>query len=128
MNPQLRQHEMVLKRYRLGARAGHHWYTAFGTAVGAAALASAVLFIMPDHAAHHVARGCGPGTCTAGLAVPAHAGVWPTASPSATTPAAPPRAAPAQPARQPRASPSPSTHRGRAWGLAHRRHGRWADG
>jgi hypothetical protein len=110
-----------------GARAGHQWYTAFGTAVGAAALASAVLFIMPDPAAYHVARGCGPGTCTAGLAMPAHAGLRPSASPSATTPApAPPRAAPAGPARQHRASPSPSPHRGRAWGLAHRRHGRLA--
>src|SRR6266704_1419000 len=112
------RHRPTRREQRLGARAGHQWYTAFGTAVGAAAIASAVLFIMPDPAAHHVARGCGPGTCTAGLAMPAHAALRPSANPSATTPApAPPRAAPAQPARQHRSSPSPSPHHVQAWGL-----------
>src|SRR5437667_1343784 len=81
------RHRPTRRGQQLGARAGHQWYTAFGTAVGAAALASAVLFIMPDPGAQHVARGCGPGTCTAGLAMPAHAGLRPGASPSATTPA-----------------------------------------
>ena len=117
----------------LGARARHQWYTALGVVVGAAALASAALFIVPGHAAHPVTRGRGPGTCTAAPAAPVHASGRPSASPSGTTPApAPPREASAQPPRHHRASPSPSphggpaAHRGRAWGLAHRRHGRWA--
>jgi len=114
-------------------------YLALGAIAGAAALASAVMLILPSHTPPPAAARCGLVTCTTWRHAAAAQTPQPRVSPRSARPrsishaVARLRSAPAQPAVPARATPVPTPssrplahHHGRGKGLGHRRPRHWA--
>jgi hypothetical protein len=135
------QHAGHVPRHQASA---HAWWThalarpqpylALGAVAGAAALASAVLLILPSHASPPAAARCGLVTCTTWRHAVAAQTPQPRLSPPSARPrsishaVARPRSAPAQPAVPARATPLPTPssrplahHHGRGKALGHQR-------